>query len=114
MVVYQILELTLVAAALQITPLASLHPVRHLLLIGFVLIVPNDMHRRRLLKQGCPVMSLLILDSTSSVWIYQGVLQSFRTERSEDSLTKGRMNIWINCELTIKFDGCITDKLVLI
>ena len=48
MVVSQLLELTIVPAALEITPMENLHSVQLLPRIYSVSIVPNNMRRRRL------------------------------------------------------------------
>ena len=46
--------------------------------------------------------------------MFQDVQQCFQSQRSDVSLTKGRMNVSINCEPTTKFDRYITDKDMLI
>ena len=55
--VYLCLRLMTVAAVSEITLLANSHSVRLLLRIYSVSIVPSDMQRRKLLKQGWPIMS---------------------------------------------------------
>lgn len=59
-------------------------------------------------------MSFFNLDSILHVWIFRDVQRCFQNERFDVSLTKGRMNVSINYELTINFDGYIIDKVMLI